>query len=250
MNDPFFSVVIPLYNKEKHIADTLKSVLAQNHTDYEIVVVDDGSTDSSRHIVEQFIDASIRLIRKENGGVSSARNRGIKEAKGKYIAFLDADDLWTDNHLLNANRFFSTHDSIKWYCSGWNVNNDDNTVANINQKCKYTTVDYFQDGYRQIWTSSIVVKKTFIGNMRFSEKYSHGEDMYFWFTLACIDPYIGLSTEVTAFYMICDDSLTQNPNISFSHSWEFVNECIDIIKTNRQELFKTNAMQYLSQSHS
>ena len=93
------SIVIPLYNKEKSIATTLESVLAQSYTNYEVIVVDDGSTDNSANVVRELVNDKIRLISKPNGGVCSARNRGIQEAKSQYVAFLDADDLWEKDYL-------------------------------------------------------------------------------------------------------------------------------------------------------
>ncbi|QGP80133.1 glycosyltransferase [Sphingobium sp. CAP-1] len=91
------SVVIPAYNAERWIARTLESVQAQTHSNLEILVVDDGSRDNSAAIVEQFAacDPRIRLIRQPNGGVARARNTGWRQAKSDYIAFVDADDLWT-----------------------------------------------------------------------------------------------------------------------------------------------------------
>lgn len=99
MNIPFFSVVIPLYNKEQTILTTIQSVLSQTFLDFEIVVVDDGSKDNGPAIVRQIAHPQIRVVHQENGGVSSARNRGIREAWGEYIAFLDGDDVWKTNHL-------------------------------------------------------------------------------------------------------------------------------------------------------
>jgi len=96
---PLISIIIPLYNKEKFIRRSLESVFSQSYSNIEIVVVNDGSTDGSREIVLSMDDPRIRLIDKPNGGVSSARNRGIDEAKGVYIAFLDADDVWREKHL-------------------------------------------------------------------------------------------------------------------------------------------------------
>lgn len=88
------SVVIPLYNKDKQIAKTLYSVLKQTYPNFEVIVVNDGSTDNSLSEVSKISDSRIRLICQENKGVSAARNRGIQEAKSDYIAFLDADDEW------------------------------------------------------------------------------------------------------------------------------------------------------------
>ena len=82
------SVVIPLYNKEKCIYATLQSVCEQTYADTEIIVVDDGSTDNSAAVAASYPDTRIRVIRKENGGVCSARNRGIREAKSEFVALL------------------------------------------------------------------------------------------------------------------------------------------------------------------
>lgn len=93
------SVVIPLYNKEAIIKKSLYSVLTQDYDDFEVVVVNDGSTDKSAEIVKSIHDARITLIEQENGGPSKARNVGVKNAKGEWILFLDADDELLPNSL-------------------------------------------------------------------------------------------------------------------------------------------------------
>ena len=103
VNNPLISIVIPVYNVEKYLEKCLKSVLSQNFTDYEIILVNDGSTDTSLEICKSFANSDNRiiLIDKENGGLSDARNQGIIESKGKYIMFLDSDDYWNEFDALD-----------------------------------------------------------------------------------------------------------------------------------------------------
>ncbi|MHA6766852.1 glycosyltransferase family 2 protein [Sphingobium ummariense] len=96
---PFFSVVIPLYNRAHLVADTIQSVRSQDWTDYEIIVVDDGSRDDPEPVIAAIGDPRVRYIRQENAGGGAARNRGIEAAVGRYIAFLDSDDLFLPGKL-------------------------------------------------------------------------------------------------------------------------------------------------------
>ena len=92
------SVIIPVYNRAQYIKDCLDSVINQTYKAYEIIVVDDGSTDNLREILVPYMD-KIQYIYKQNGGPSSARNAGTKVSNGEYIAFLDADDMWLPEKL-------------------------------------------------------------------------------------------------------------------------------------------------------
>lgn len=112
MHTPLFSVLVPAYNIESLIRQTLESALAQTIQDLEIVVVDDGSSDKTTEVVHSFTDPRIRLIHQANAGVSAARNRAIAEARGKYVAFLDGDDVWLPFHLETALRFFEAYPDI------------------------------------------------------------------------------------------------------------------------------------------
>lgn len=96
------SVIIPVYNAEKYIKECLDSVLSQTINNFEIVCIDDGSTDNSRCIIQEYqkVDSRIRILVQENQGSGSARNKGIRAAEGKYISFLDADDFWYDKNVL------------------------------------------------------------------------------------------------------------------------------------------------------
>ncbi len=93
------SVVIPTYNREYLLGKSVLSVLNQTYGDFELIIVDDGSTDQTRAKVSGYQDSRIKYLYKENGGVSSARNLGINHASGEYIGFLDSDDSWPENFL-------------------------------------------------------------------------------------------------------------------------------------------------------
>lgn len=103
------SVITPMYNCEKFISETIESVLNQTYTNWEMIIIDDCSTDKSKQIVKQYIerDKRIRLIAlNENSGAAVARNKGIEVSSGRFIAFLDGDDLWEPNKLENANTVY------------------------------------------------------------------------------------------------------------------------------------------------
>jgi glycosyltransferase involved in cell wall biosynthesis len=101
MAEPFFSVIIPVYNRARVLKTALESVRAQNFQDFEILVVDDGSRDNPRAVVDAFGDERIRFIQQDNAGGGAARNTGIDQARGDFLAFLDSDDLFLPDHLAN-----------------------------------------------------------------------------------------------------------------------------------------------------
>ena len=130
------SVVIPLYNKEAEIERALLSVVEQSLAAGEIIVVNDGSTDHSEEVVRAFIErhpeSNIRLITQENRGVSAARNRGIKEAQGEYVALLDADDWWLSNYIAEVCRLMEYYPDCDAYSTAFDVVNvDSHTRASV-----------------------------------------------------------------------------------------------------------------------
>lgn len=99
MNNDLISVIIPVYNSAKTIVSTINSVLQQSYSNFELIVINDGSSDRTLELLQTIQDARIKIFSYSNGGVSTARNRGIAKAKGEYISFLDADDRWTNDKL-------------------------------------------------------------------------------------------------------------------------------------------------------
>lgn len=116
MNSPKISIIVPVYKVEKYLPECIDSILAQTYTDFELLLIDDGSPDNSGQICDEYAsrDPRIRVFHKENGGVSSARNLGIEHAKGEWITFVDSDDGLDVNTLLNCCKFFPDYDIIRF----------------------------------------------------------------------------------------------------------------------------------------
>ncbi len=195
---PYFTVVIPLYNKEKYIKRTLNSVLKQTFTNFEIVIVDDGSTDKSCEIVEAINDPRIRLIRQENGGPSKARNRGILEAKGEFIAFLDADDEWLPEKLEKHHEFHKENQNIVWSCSAFQASGGkrEEHISYTKNGVIEDALDAIMDGMT-ITSSTAVIKKSVFDNDRllFNEAFKRSEDREVWYKVACHYYHIGYLPE-------------------------------------------------------
>lgn len=182
-----FSVVIPLYNKELSIQNTILSVLNQSYQNFEILVVNDGSTDNSVDAVKTINDERIRLINQENQGVSAARNRGIKEAKNEWIAFLDGDDLWESNHLEEIVKMMSVFPENKVYVTSFEFS-DKRKMFKHERKSKIFKIDnYFKEAMKEnlLWTSIVVVHaQCFIDVGDFNINLNRGEDLDLWARLA------------------------------------------------------------------
>ena len=159
------SVVIPLYNKAHTIVNTLSTVLNQVYTDFEVVIVNDGSTDNGVNIIIQhFSDPRIRIINQKNAGVSNARNRGVKESICQYIAFLDADDEWHPDYLSIMAKTIRQDPHAALYCSGGIVHNADGS-ENYRIAKKYINhigvIDFFENPSQFAHTSGTVINKVF-----------------------------------------------------------------------------------------
>lgn len=113
MNIPLVTVFIPVYNSENYIADTLKSIIEQSYTMLEILIIDDGSTDDTVQVIKTFTDKRIRLLKNnKNMGIPYTRNRGLKEAKGKYLAIMDSDDISEKNRISKQVEFLEANSQI------------------------------------------------------------------------------------------------------------------------------------------
>lgn len=201
-----YSVVIPLYNKEHYIAGTLRSVLTQTFPDYEVIVVDDGSTDHSLQACKTVQSDKIRVVQQVNQGVSAARNKGIELAAGEYICFLDADDTWHPDYLQNIETIVQKYPQSDIFVTAYRI-------IYANGRCKEShrlpqangcLPSYWETlgkGYDFVWTSATTVRRTALlaaGEFRLGEKI--GQDLDLWARLARNNPCVAYASCVCVDY--------------------------------------------------
>lgn len=234
---PLFSVIIPLYNKENFIEATLKSALNQTFTDFEIIIINDGSTDKSVEKVLQFTDDRIRLFTTENQGVSQARNFGIKKASGEMIAFLDADDFWYSTFLGNMASLIAKFPDEKVFSSAIEVetrNKIFEATYSIPKHQEILKINFFDASHDQgaIFTSSAVFANSVfekVGN--FDASLKTDEDTDLWIRIGLQYPII-FSWKIGAKYNYDKKGLSKS-KIDFSQKTDFKNY-LELEKTNEK----------------
>jgi glycosyltransferase involved in cell wall biosynthesis len=217
---PLFSIVIPVFNKEKFVAKTLKSVLAQNFMDYEIIIVNDGSTDTSEAIITAFEEERINYFSKKNEGVAIARNFGIDKAKGDYICFLDADDYWFPTFLETMNLYIQKLPDQKVFACAIEVETKNKSFAaqySIDRKSDYEVLDFFDASQKEcvLWTSSVAIHKSVFETVGvFDTNIKKGEDTELWIRIGLQFPIIFI-WEILAKYVYDESSASRNLNYFF-----------------------------------
>lgn len=222
---PYFSIIIPLYNKEKHIKNTLMSALSQSFEDFEVIVINDGSTDGSLAEVNSIKDGRVKIFTIENQGVSYARNYGISKANSNLIAFLDADDFWRPFHLQNLKAVYEKFPNCGLYAAAYSssINGKElpSIYKNIPKDGEWMGIvnDYFLSSSINCiaWTSAVMVPKSsleVVGNFDETITLGAGEDIDLWMRIALRFP-VAFCNKVSAVYELqADNRISKsNPNL-------------------------------------
>jgi glycosyltransferase involved in cell wall biosynthesis len=186
MIGPFISVIIPTYNRAKLLPQAIESALVQTYPHYEIVIVDDGSTDETSEIIKPYIN-KVRFITQKNRGVSAARNRGIREAKGELIAFLDSDDLWLPNALRNKVQYLNMHPDTGLIHSDMLLLDEYGGTSGKSDPLMTNTGECYLGLFagNRIFTSSVIVRRNCLEKAGdFDESIRYAEDYDLWIRLA------------------------------------------------------------------
>ncbi len=190
------SVIIPLYNKAPYVEKAIQSVFAQTYTDWELIVIDDGSTDNSVSVVEAMhcitCSDKVRLNQQKNVGVSTTRNRGVEMAQGEYVCFLDADDWWDEHFLEEMHKAIEAYPEVGIIGTNyWYVKNGRQRVCVKDMQAGY--IDYVKaylhqmqvSGGMPLWTGAICIRKdVFLAIGGFNPQLCLGEDFDLWIRIA------------------------------------------------------------------
>lgn len=215
---PKFSVVVPLYNKENYISETLRSVLNQSYQDFEVIVVDDCSTDSSLEKVNALTDVRIKIVKHEkNKGLSASRNTGIKMSNADYIAFLDADDLWKTPFLETIDFLIQNYPEAQLFGTNYEVNLDGKKVIqytfNIQEFELHGIIPNFFDysrNYALYNQSCFCAKKEIFEKVGYyNEKIDYSEDVDFNIRAYAENSLAYYNQAMATYFMVSENQITQ-----------------------------------------
>lgn len=196
---PFFSIIIPTYNRANRISKAIDSVLSQTYSDFELIIVDDGSTDNTKEVVSSYKDERIVYIYQENAERSAARNNGINHTKGEFICFLDSDDYYLDNHLRELHSTILKNNSKKaLYYTGMLITSEGTGVTYGKQmliSSKLHPVKFIWMYF--ILINSVCVHRDIFSKHSFNEAFSVWEDTHLWLRIAAEYSFIQIPVYTT-----------------------------------------------------
>lgn len=203
------SVMMPAYNAETYISQAVESVIGQSYERWELIVIDDGSTDRTAEIISQFPDSRIKLIHQKNGGEASARNAALKHAQGDFLAFLDADDLYLPNHLETAVAYLFEHSQVDGvYSDGYYIDQEGNRLQTLSSRRRGPFEGYIFD--EVVYSSNVfgppacvVLRMNLIAGhgLQFDESITIGPDWDFFMKYADVGKF-GYLDQLTCLYRL------------------------------------------------
>ncbi len=228
ITSPFFSIIIPTYNRALLIGKTIDSILQQQYTNYEIIVVDDGSSDNTEEVLKKYVAANFRYVKKENGERAAARNYGTRIAKGKYINWFDSDDIMFPNHLTEARKMIEKYNDAEIFALGFQVQNNSGTIM---QRSAYTlpTVNKIMYRGNHLACNPVFVRRDIALQNLFNEdrELTVSEDFELWLRMASRFPIYCTNIITSALIVHSERSmLTMNTAEKLIPRFEKVNQLV------------------------
>lgn len=213
----YFSIIMPLYNKEEHVKRTISSVLSQTYKLFELIIVNDGSTDNSHDIICSINDERINIINQDNNGVSSARNTGINKSKYEFVAFIDADDEWHPDFLYTMIKLINKYPNAYWWGSNYTELLTGVEKPFVNRNPPSEIINYFQfrleNNRNPVCMGSFVIRKELITQIGFFPVgVAYGEDIDFCFRIARNHTIVWTPNILSYYYQDTDNRASYNEN--------------------------------------
>lgn len=232
-----FSVIIPTFNRANFIAHAINSVINQSYSQFELLIIDDGSTDNTREVINQFKDDRIKYIYQENAERSAARNKGISLASFEWICFLDSDDIFLPNHLETFFQAINTNNTPRLILSGISIKNQGGIT---NHPFIETNPDYVLKEIMNkfILINTVCVNHKILSSNKFDEKYSIWEDTHLWLRIAAKFKVQQIKSLTTLQIIHSESSVVQQFNyVKLAKAKEYLNAILDL-RDNYKDVFE------------
>ncbi len=241
MQEGLVSIITPCYNGAKYIGETIESVLKQSYSNWEMIIIDDGSIDKSADIIMKYAgqDSRIKYVRQENSGSAAARNNGIRRAEGQYIALLDADDLWRRDFLLKQIAFMNENNAICVACAYDHVDAESKPILNTTKVKKVITIKDMKI-MNQIGCLTGLYDCSRHGKIFLKEELKSLRDDYaYWYDIVALEGKAYGNQEVLADYRVLSNSTTGNKKKLIKIQYKFyrtylkenpIVACINLVK--------------------
>ena len=231
MMKPFFSVIMPTYNRADFFSAAIDSVLSQSFNDWELIIIDDGSTDNTKDVVSTYDDPRVHYHYQDNQERSVARNNGIKQAKGEWICFLDSDDTYLPHHLETLYTFIQEKNLKDAFLVTGHL------IEENGERRKHLKIDTNKNLLKEIWTkfifpTSVCVSKSVLIKNLFNPEYNIWEDTHLWLRVAAKYPVFQLK-DFTAIQLVHEESsVVSGMNVV---DLKVVNQYIDAVNNLRSQ---------------
>lgn len=223
MKNNIVSIITPCYNGEKYISETIESVIKQTYSNWEMLIIDDGSTDNSAKIIDKYVskDGRIRFLRQKNSGSATARNNGIKHAKGRFIALLDADDIWKPNFLEEQLKFMKEKNTICVFSSYNRIDSASRQIGHTTKAKPFITTKDMKI-MNQIGCLTGVYDSSKYGKIYLREELNSIRDDYaYWYDIVSLDNEAYGNSKILAEYRVLEGSTTGKKQKLIIKQYEF-----------------------------
>jgi glycosyltransferase involved in cell wall biosynthesis len=236
MSVPFFSIILPTYNRASFLSQSIGSVIKQDYQDWELIVIDDGSTDHTKQVVNSFKDQRIKYFYQENSERSAARNNGINQAQGAWLCFLDSDDEYLKQHLKIIHKEIESNETPKMLVTGNLIRENGMQHKHSMLDCKKNILEEIASKF--ILMNSVCVHRDILEENRFDAKFRIWEDTHLWLRIAAQYPVYQIEQFTVIQHVHNDGTVVQGmKKIQINEVNQYVSAILDL-KINHASRFE------------